>query len=73
MTPLSRSQLLVGVPTTLALTALSIAAVTFLSQQRTGNGFAGSAGCAAPGFAGTVINITTTGMGGPMMGGMGMP
>lgn len=71
MTPLSQSQVLVGVLATLALTALSIAAVMFLSQQRVGTGFAGSAGCAAPVIAGTLISVTTTDMAGPMMSGPG--
>ncbi|MCU6479564.1 hypothetical protein [Arthrobacter sp. A2-55] len=71
MTPLSRSQLLVGVLATLALTVLSIAAVAFLGQQRIGAGLAGGTGCAAPGSAGTIVHVTTTDMAGPMMGGPG--
>ena len=72
MTPLSRrSQLLIGILATLALTALSLAAVAFLGPQRAGVGFANNAGCAAPGLAGTVVNVTATDMGGPMMAGPG--
>ncbi len=72
MTPLSRrNQLLIGILATLALTALSLAAVAFLSQQRVGGGVADHTECVAPGLAGTVINVTTTDMGAPMMGGPG--
>ena len=73
MTPLSRrNQVLIGVLAALALTALSLSAVAFLGPQRAGGGFAGGRDCAAPGMAGTVVNVTATDMGGPMMGGPGM-
>lgn len=72
MTILSRrSQLLIGILATLALTALSIAAVAVLAVPGAGRGFAINAGCAAPGMAGTVVNVAATDMGGPMMGGPG--
>jgi len=43
MTPRSRSQLLIGILATLALTALSLAAVAVLAVPRTGGGFARAA------------------------------
>ncbi|WP_307857529.1 sulfocyanin-like copper-binding protein [Paenarthrobacter sp. DKR-5] len=70
MTGLSRrSTVLVGVLATLALTALSIAALGFLPPRQTGL-FAGRAGCSVPGLAGAVVDVTATDMGGPMMGAM---
>lgn len=72
MTPLSRrSQLLIGILATLALTVFSIAAVAVLALPRAGGGFANNAGCAAPGITGTVVSVAATDMGGPMMGGPG--
>lgn len=71
MSSRSRIELLVGILATLALTALSLAAVAFLGPQPAGGGFAYRAGCAAPALAGTVVNVTGTDMGGPMMGGPG--
>ncbi|WP_028266996.1 hypothetical protein [Arthrobacter sp. MA-N2] len=62
-----RSQLVIGILTTLTLTALSLAAVAVLVLPRAGGGFADNAGCAAPGLAGTAVNVTATDMGGPMM------
>lgn len=66
-----RSQLLIGILATLALTALSLTAVAVLALPRAGGGFANNAGCAAPGITGTVVNVAATDMGGPMMGGPG--
>ncbi len=71
MTTPARNQLLVGALATLALTALSIAALALLSTQRIGGGWAGRADCADPAMAGTVVDVTTTDMAGPMMGGAG--
>lgn len=68
MTPRSRSQLLIGILATLALTTLSLAAVAIVAGPRTGEGFANNAGCAVPDLAGTVVNVAETEMGGPMMG-----
>ncbi|SDP84811.1 Uncharacterized copper-binding protein, cupredoxin-like subfamily [Arthrobacter sp. ok909] len=69
--PSRRSQLLIGILATLALTALSIAAVAVLALPRPGLGFANDAGCPVPGLAGTVVTVAATDMGGPMMGGPG--
>lgn len=70
MTGLSRrSTVLVGVLATLALTALSIAALGLLLPPRQTGLFARRAGCSVPVLAGSVVNVTATDMGGPMMRG----
>jgi len=72
---LSRNgQVLIGVIATLLLTALSITAIGLLGGG-TNPGGAGNTGitrCAAPGFAGTVVDVTATDRGRSMMGGPGM-
>ncbi len=81
MKTLSRNALiLIGVVATLLLTALSMTAVALLGGATNPGGAGNPAAtrCAAPSFAGTVVNVTTTDMGsmraGPRMmrGGMRM-
>ncbi|MBT1003992.1 hypothetical protein KIH31_15490 [Paenarthrobacter sp. DKR-5] len=60
-----------GVLATLVLSTLSIIAVAFLRPPGPAGTLAGRAGCAAPALGGTVVNVTATDMGGPMMGGAG--
>ncbi|MBT1003887.1 hypothetical protein KIH31_14915 [Paenarthrobacter sp. DKR-5] len=66
---------LFGIVATLVLTGVSLAAVALLGpgvidgSSGPGAGFRSRAGCSTPALAGTVVNVTATDMGGPMMGG----
>ncbi|MFB9651910.1 hypothetical protein HTS88_19295 [Pseudarthrobacter oxydans] len=75
MKTLSRStQTLIGVIATVLLAALSMTGIALLGAGPNpgGAGNPGTTRCAAPSFAGTVVNITTTDRAGRMMGGPGM-
>lgn len=73
-TPSRSTQILIGVIATVLLTALSMTGIALLG----GGPNPGGAGnprptrCAAPSFAGTVVNVTTTDRGRAMMAGPGM-
>lgn len=69
MKTLSRNgQVLIGAIAMLLLTALSMAAIALLGYGATlgGVGNPGTNRCAAPSFAGTVVDVTATDRGGPM-------
>ncbi len=61
-----RTQITVGVLATLLLTGLSVLVLTTTGDRY--SGFPSSASCPAPTLPGTVVNLTLTNMGGPMMG-----
>ncbi|HET7139426.1 MAG TPA: sulfocyanin-like copper-binding protein [Arthrobacter sp.] len=72
MSTRSRStQILIGVVATLLLAALSMTGLALLGggTNQGGAGIPGTTRCAAPSFGGTVVNVTTTDRGRPMLAG----
>jgi uncharacterized cupredoxin-like copper-binding protein len=65
-----RRQIILGIAAVIVLTVLSLAAVWavggLVSHQ--GAGFLSRVRCTAPNLPGTVVNVSLTNMGGPMMG-----
>jgi uncharacterized cupredoxin-like copper-binding protein len=68
------TQILIGIIATLLLTALSMTTIALLGggTNRDGARHLAATRCTAPGIAGTVVTVTTTDVGGSMMGGPGM-
>lgn len=70
MKPLShRGQVMFGVLVTLIMTVLSLVVVGLLGEAiGAGNGLLSPQNCAAPRLPGSVVNVSLTNMGGPLMG-----
>ncbi|WP_427017348.1 sulfocyanin-like copper-binding protein [Pseudarthrobacter sp. P1] len=67
----SRAVVLLGVLATLVLTgvSLSVIVLTGIGTSLGGYGFPAAARCTVPALTGTLVSVTTTDMGGPMMRG----
>ena len=65
-----RAQVVLGIFATLILTGLSLLTIGAMSGGVNFGGY-GRSSCTVPNFSGTVVRVTLTNMGGPMMGMMG--
>jgi uncharacterized cupredoxin-like copper-binding protein len=65
-----RGQVILGIASVILLTALSLVAVGVVGGvvNPGGTGFLSRTRCAAPNLPGTVVSVSLTNMGGPMMG-----
>lgn len=67
----SKAIVLLGILATLVLTGASLVVIvlTGIGPNPGGNGFQGAVRCSVPALTGTLVSVTATDMGGPMMGG----